>query len=397
MDRTALRRLLEELDEAAAHAEGALWVVGPGRRPQEMRAAADVARGRLSQLRARLASAGREVEEMHRRDLLRALPVLAVTPAAVERLTAAHAVDEALLAAYQEVLDEASRAWQRADLEELYAVVAPIERRVAERLAADMTAARRERLARIGAQLANLAGWNALVTGRRGLAREHFGRAQHAARLAADGGLEAMAVEGVANLDSVVFFGGWTGSRAAVRGHERAASHLNDATPPVLRQWVLSRLAHEMAAGGDRAFLDVLDDARGLEDQGDGDHAPEGLYVPGGFWASGARLDDVEALGRAMTGDADEAVRLLQRQRDLVPAALPRRLAVIDISLAQVHAIRHEPEQAAALAGEALKIAVRTRATLDVLRLRALALRLDAGVPAVRELHERLAATTMGS
>jgi len=109
MDRAALRRLLDELDDAAAHAQGALWVVGPGRRPEEMRAAAHVARRRLEDLRARLASAGEEVEAMHRRDLLRALPVLAVTQASVDRLTAAHAVDDALVAAYQEVLDAAAR------------------------------------------------------------------------------------------------------------------------------------------------------------------------------------------------------------------------------------------------------------------------------------------------
>jgi hypothetical protein len=396
MDRAALRRLLDELDDAAAHAQGALWVVGPGRRPEEMRAAAHVARRRLEELRARLASAGAEVEAMHRRDLLRALPVLAVTPASVDRLTAAHAVDDALLAAYQEVLDEASRAWQTADLEELYAAVAPITRRIGERLRADMTAGRRARLAGIAAELANLAGWNALVTGRRGLAREHFGLAQQAAREASDGGLEAMAVEGGANLDSVVFFGGWTGSRPALRGHERAAGHLTDATPAVLRQWVLSRLAHEMAAVGDPAFLDVLDEAREVED-GRGAHAPTGLMVVGGFWASGPRLDDVEALGRAMNGDAGESVRLLERQRRLVPAGLPRRGAVVAIGLAQVHAARQEPEQAAALAQEALDVALRTRAALDVLRVRALALRLDVGVPAVAELRDRLAATPPGS
>jgi len=396
MDRAALRRLLDELDDAAAHAQGALWVVGPGRRPEEMRAAAQVARRRLGDLRARLASAGEEVEAMHRRDLLRALPVLAVTPASVDRLTAAHAVDDALLAAYQEVLDEASRAWQTADLEELYAVVAPITRRIGERLRADMAATRRARLARIAAELANLAGWNALVTGRRGLAREHFGLAQQAAREASDGGLEAMAVEGVANLDSVVFFGGWTGSRPALRGHERAASLLTDATPCVLRQWVLSRLAHEMAAVGDPAFLDVLDEAREVED-GAGAHAPAGLTVQGGFWASGPRLDDVEALGRAMNGDAAESVRLLERQRRLVPAGLPRRRAVVAIGLAQVHAAREEPEQAAALAQEALDVALRTRAALDVLRVRALALRLDVSVPAVAGLCDRLDATPPGS
>jgi hypothetical protein len=157
---------------------------------------------------------------------------------------------------------------------------------------------------------------------------------------------------------------------------------------------VLSRLAHEMAAAGDEGFIDVLDEARGLE--GIGNHPPSGLYMPGGFWASGARLNDVEALGLAMLGGVAVAERLLQAERDATPESLPRRHAVLNISLAHVHITQGEPEQAARVASDALEVAVGLRASLDVLRLRAVRDRLRHwDVPAVREFGERLELATV--
>jgi hypothetical protein len=391
MDRVTFQRVLATLLAETQRVDGALSLLGEGRSPEQMRDAAAIARRHTASLHALLDAAQGEMGVIQRRKLLRAAPVLTlgISAGASARLAAAHDVDDALIAAYQEVLDQASLAWQRADMARLYRAVRPIVERLTERLGSDMPDTRRMQLARLAAEASNLAGWNAIITGQRGRAREHYALAERAALAAGDAGLRAMAVEGLANLDSVVFFGGWARSRPALEGHRKAMALLDESAPPILRQWILSRLAHEMAAAGDEGFIDVLDEARGLE--GAGNYETSGLYVPGGFWASGARLNDVEALGLAMLGGVAGAERLLHAEQEATPLSMPRRHAVLNISLAQVHITQGEPEQAARVATEALDVATGLRASLDVLRLRAIRERLRHwDLPAVREFDERL-------
>lgn len=345
---------------------------------------------RLVAQRAMLAavSAGDEVK---RRDLLRLVPMLAVGPAALERLSVAHDTDVALLDAYSEVLTGASLAYHAADMRALHDALRPHLAGVEGRLRGSMGETLRRRLGTVAAETAVLAGWTALVVGRRGLAFEHYRFAEQAAGVAHDGGLTALAVESRASLFSSVVFGGWSPSQVALEGLRRARQHLDPSAPPILRQWVLSRLAHEMAAAGDEGFFPVLQEAHDVS--GALERAPTGLYAPGGYWATGARLWDVEAIGLAMLGRPDPAEAILRAEIFTTPAELVRRHAILRVCLAHVHAQQGEPEQGALEALRALELARVRDSTLDVQRVASAHQRLARwDLPAVRELGERLAA-----
>lgn len=201
--------------DALERTDAALRLIGPGRRPIEVERAAAFARTQLEGLRGILAVARQEAD-VKRRTLLMALPVLAVSPAAVERMAAAHRTDGALLGACEEVL-------------------------------------------------------------------------------------------------------------------------LDGSATPIVAQWVRSRLAHELA--GDATF-------RALDDVTPGEE-PAGLHVEGGYWASGNRLVDVEAVGLARTGRADDAERLMRAEVAATPDSVPRRHVGIGMVLAHVHVEQGEPEEAA--------------------------------------------------
>lgn len=234
-------------------------------------------------------------------------------------MSAAHRTDDTLLDAYEEVVTQASLAYHSASMPDLYQTVGPHVVRLAERLRGEMSEGHRTRLGRVVAETAILAGWNALIVGREAFARSHYLLAQSAAHLAGSGDLEALAVEAQANLTSHVFHGGWTPSPQALQGLQRAASLLDGTGPPIARQWVLSRLAHEMAVAGDARFMDVVDDARGLEAAPD--EEPSGLHVPGGYWSSGNRLADIEAVGLTVAGRADQAETIMRGEAASTPRA----------------------------------------------------------------------------
>lgn len=399
MDAHELRRLLAELDGLATEVHSALFLVGPGRRLAEIHNATDHARRRLSDLRGILAERREEAEaqrhhdDVNRRDLLKLVPAFSVSAGALERLASAHHTDDALLDAYREVVTEASRAYHSAHMPDLYATVGPHVLRLAERLRGEMSEDHRRRLGRIVAETAILAGWNALIVGRESYARSHYSLARSAAHLAGSGDLEALAVEAQANLSSRVFYGGWTPSPQALQGLQRAESLLDGSGPPIVRQWVLSRLAHEMAVAGDPRFMDVVDRAREMD--GPPDEEPTGLHVPGGYWASGNRLADIEAVGLTMTGRADQAEAIMRAEVESTPESLPRRHVGIGMILGHVHAGQGEPEEAARVAMEALELATDRASALDVQRLAGVHGRLARwDVPVVRELGQRIASVS---
>lgn len=393
MDGHELRKLLAELDGLATEVHTALFLVGPGRRLAEIRATTDHARARLTDLRGILAVARDQQDAVNRRELLKLVPAFAVSPGALERMASAHRTDDALLDAYSEVATGASLAYHSAHMPDLYATVGPHVARLADRLRGAMSEDQRKRLGRIVAETAILAGWNALIVGRESFARSHYRLAESAAHLAGSGDLEALAVEAQANLASHVFRGGWMPSDRALQGLQRAESLLDGSGPPIVRQWVLSRLAHEMAVAGDPRFMDVVDRARNLA--GPPDEEPTGLHVPGGYWASGNRLADIEAVGLTMTGRADQAEVIMRDQVARTPDSLPRRHVGIGMILGHVHAGQGEPEEGARVALHALDLATDRASALDVQRIAGVHARLAAwDVPAVRELGERVAAAS---
>lgn len=385
MDDNTLAHMLTALDRT----ESVLRLVGPGRHPVELDNALDVARGQLDALRGILAVAAQEAE-VKRRTLVMALPVLAISPMALERMAAAHRTDSSLLVAYEEVITKASLSYHSADMAELYRVMAPHLARLVERTRSPMPEADKKRLARITAETAILTGWSALIIGQETWARAHYQVAESAALEAGSGDLHALAVEARANLMSNVFYGRWEPSPRALSALEGAASTLDGSAPPIVRQWVLSRLAHEMALAGDDRFLDVVDEARAL------DRAPveepTGLHVPGGYWASGNRLNDIEAVGLAMTGRADLGEVMMRAEREATPDTLPRRHVGIGTILAHVHASQGEPEEAARVAMDALLIAKDRSSKLDVQRIQGVHRRLAQwDTKAVAELGDALA------
>lgn len=346
---------------------------------------------RLAAGHAMLAVASAE-EDVKRRNLLKLVPMLAISPAALERMGSAHRTDPELLDAYDEVLTQASLAYHTADMRELYGALEPHLSRLERRLQGVTGEAVRRRLGGIAAQTAVLGGWTALVVGQRAKAHDHYRFAERAAAESGDQALTALAIESRANLFSSVVFGGWEASRVALEGLQRARRHLDAAGPPILRQWVLSRLAHEMAAAGDERFLAVLEEAHRVD--GELDVAPTGLHVAGGYWATGARLRDVEALGLAMLGRPDPAEAILKAEVFTTASALVRRHALLRVCLAHVHALQDEPEQGAVEALRALELAQVRDSTLDVQRVAGAHRRLARwDVPSVRELGQRLAAT----
>lgn len=396
MDSYELRRLLAELDALATEVHGALFLVGPGRRLAEIHNATDHARRRLGDLRGILAETREEAEarrhhdDVNRRDLLRLVPAFSVSAGALERLASAHRTDDGLLDAYSEVVTQASLAYHSASMPDLYRTVGPHVARLAERLRGEMSEDYRKRLGRIVAETAVLAGWNALIVGRESYARSHYSLAQSAAHMAGSGDLEALAIEAQANLASHVFYGGWTPSAQALQGLQRAESMLDGSGPPIVRQWVLSRLAHEMAVAGDSRYMDVVDRARAMDVPPD--EEPTGLHVRGGYWASGNRLADIEAVGLTMTDRADQAETIMRAEVESTPESLPRRHVGIGMILGHVHAGQGEPEEGARVALHALELATDRASTLDVQRLAGVHSRLARwDLPVVRELGERIA------
>jgi hypothetical protein len=354
------------------------------------------ARGHLAGLRAILERA-RQEEEVRRRTLLKALPMLAVSPSAVERLGSAHLIDRGLIDAYEEVLNAAVSIYPTAALPRLYAVLGPHVERMAERFRAPMGESVRLRLTSLTAENAIMAGWAAMVTEQRALAREHFALAESAATFVEDDTLRALALEGRSNLYSQTFTGGIGGSRAALDALAGAVELLPSSAPGVVRQWVLARYGQELAAARSPEYARYLDAAHRI----DVSQEAGGIYRSDGFFGSSInpvtkRRSDIEAFAATVSGRADEAEAMLNDELNTVPGERPRRRANLLAQLASAHVERGEPEQAARVATRAFDLANATGSLVTLARVQSVYNRLGrwTGIPAVRELRERLAAAT---
>jgi hypothetical protein len=392
MDPERLRRLLDEIDDERSRADAAMRFIGPGRRPLEIRNAAEEARRRLQTV-GRILGLAREEEDVNRRELIRLVPAFAVSPAAVERIAAAHATDDSLLRAYEEVLESASLAYPSANMHRLHALLETHVQRMAERLRGAGSEGVRARLAKLTSETAALAASVALTVGQRGSARESVVLAERAAFASGDTGAQALALEARSTLHSEVFLGGWGGSRPALESLRRALGLLDASSPAMLRQWVLARYAREAAAAGDERYERALESAAALP-QTYGEH-PRGLYARGGFLRfAGSRLLDVQALGRVRAGRGDDAEHILNEQIAATPVDATRRRSVLLTYLADAHTVQREPEQAARTALRALDLARPTGSALQITRVGGVASRLArwTDLPAVRDLQEALAA-----
>lgn len=390
MDRETLRRLLAEIDEERSAADAAMRLIGPGRRPLEIRNAVEEARRRLKIVR-RILAVAEEEEAMRRRDLLRIVPLVAVSPGSVERIAAAHATDDSLVNAYEDVLEQASLAYPRANMSRLYAALDPLAGRVAERLPVAGSRSLRDRLARAASQLSVLAGSAAIVVGQRSRARQHLAAAWRSAELVGDPTLQALALEARSLLNSSVWVGGSAPAPAALDDLRRAET-ISRSSPPVVRQWILARLARERAAAGDDRFRESLDEASALSGAEDPD--PSGLVRRDGFLAfADTRLEDVRGTGLTSLGRGDEAVVILAQQLAEVPAHALRRRSTLMTSLADAHVAQSEPEQAALAAAQSLDLSARSGSKLNVDRVRGVRSRLEPwnDLPAVRDLDEAMA------
>lgn len=388
MDSKELRALLDAVEDARSRADAAMRLtLGAGSR-FEAEYAAREARAHLRGLRAILERAEQE-ERVRRRDLLKALPLIAVSPVALERIGGAHIVDFGLVTAYDEVLSAATRAWPTANVPRLHAILGPHVSRMAERLHAQMPESVRLRLTALTGETAVLAGWSAMCSGQHTFAREHFALAERTAAAMDDPALRALALEGRSNLLSQAVADGTGGSRPALDALTEAVEMMPRVMPGVARQWVLARYAQELAASGDPGYKRRLEAAH----QTDLDVEAGGIYSRD-FWYSD-ELADIEAFALTVTGQPAQAQQVLNAELATVPSNLPRRRAKLLAHVASAHVAAGEPEQAARVAFEALDLVEGTGSTRTIQRGRNLygRMALWSGVPAVRELGERLVAT----
>jgi hypothetical protein len=328
---------------------------------------------------------------VRRRTLLKALPMLAVSPAALERLGSAHLVDRGLVDAYDEALNAAATAYPSAAMPRLYGVLGPHVTRMAGRLRGPMAEGVRLRLAGLTAETALLTGWAAMVTDRRAQAREHFALAESAATFVRDDALRALALEGRSNLVSQVYVGSVGASRPALDALAQAVDVLPRTMPGVARQWVPARYAHELAAARAPTYVRHLEAAQRTDPT---EAQAEGIYRLDGFFYAGAQLSDIEAFGLTLNGRPDAAETIMSTALAGVPAHQLSRRANLLTGMANAHVAQEEPEQAARVAVQAVDLAVSVGRSITAERARGVYSRLArwTGAPAVRELRERLTA-----
>jgi tetratricopeptide (TPR) repeat protein len=392
MDRHELDALLNAIADAAERADGVMRLIPAAPSRSEADCIVREARGHLAGLRAILDRA-RQEEEVRRRTLLKALPMLAVSPAALERLGSAHLVDRGLVDAYDEALNAAATAYPTAAMPRLYGVLGPHVTRMGERLRGPMAEGVRLRLASLTAETALLAGWAAMVSGQHGRARDHYALADSAATFVRDDALRALALEGRSNLYSHAWTGGTARSQPALDALGQAVDVMPATMPSVARQWVLARYAQELGAARAPEHGRYLEAAQRIDPT---DQQAGGIYRLDGFFYAGAQLADIEAFGLTVGDRPDDALALLNEELAAVPDNLPRRQANLLTYFASAHVEQGEPEQAARTATEALDLATGTGSSLTQQRVQSVYNRLGrwTGIPAVRELRERLIAAT---
>lgn len=348
---------------------------------------ANAVRGELARLRAMMDGV-REDEEMKRRELLKLLPALAISPAALERINVAHSVDSALLDAYEEVLVEAVRAYPRSDMVAYFSTLQPYVVQMASRLSAPMPHDMRYRLAKLVGHTAVLASWSALVTGDTTAANSMAILLHETARNVNDSELMALAHYARADQHSARFSGHWAHSPIAVFNLDAALQALGPTAPVSLRRGLLAAYAEEMAMRGGRDAFAAIDQARELprEDLG------PGLYEPGGFFPATVDGQHTEGIVRAVLGQTDAAERLLRADLAATSPIRVRAHALVNTDLAQTYIRAREPEQASETADHALDLALSVADRLSVQRVRrAVQAMHQWDIPSVRALRERLA------
>jgi hypothetical protein len=390
MDAKELAAFLAAFDTAQSRADAALRLYHPGLPYSQRDNAVRAARKHLAGMRAMMERVEKD-EHMRRRELLKLLPALAISPAALERISVAHAVDAPLLDAYEEVLVAAVRAFPRADMRAYFGTLQPYVMQMSSRLSAPMTRDMRYRLARLVGRTAMVASHSAAAVGDDAAANSMTMLLHETARTVNDGELLALAYYARANLHSSLFQGQWQYSPVAVFNVEAALQALGPTAPNALRRALLCRYARETAMAGGTAFLHALEQARQVPAQ---DVGP-GLYEPGCFFPATVGGLHTEGVGRAVLGHTDRAEQAL---RDDIAETSPDRVKAHSWMLADlsnVHIRQREPEQAAATASRALDLALSVNSTLNVRRVRYAAAGMRQwDIPSVRTLRERLAAAS---
>src|SRR6266516_3762129 len=170
----------------------------------------------------------------------------------------------------------------------------------------------------------------------------------------------------------------------------RAALYKQDRLTPRVRALALRQEAHGYALAGDatgcsRALEAAAEQAALHEDHGDDERIETGYCTP--------TYVEMEAADCWMTlGQPDKAIAIFENGLAAWPSDYQRDRGVHLARLAVAHAANREPEQACAVAREALTIAVSTgsgRATTELRRAVGRLARCD--LPAVAELREALA------
>jgi hypothetical protein len=254
----------------------------------------------------------------------------------------------------------------------------------------------RARLGTIASETAALAGWLAVLSGRRGEAHSYFAFARDAARDADDPELHALALGSLASLYSALSTGAARGSMVAVRLLQQSLALIPCNAKATARAWLAGRLAGEQALLGDAAGF-----ARNLERSGaalaeagaDGDRP--GVFTGGAllsFWGKGGiGWDHMSAFGAAVLGDR----RAIDRLAGLLPAVqggVGRSNVLVD--LATVHLQHGEVDAAAALAVRTVALSAAGGWNARLQRVAALRERMPLDVRAVGDLDEHLAAVS---
>jgi len=231
---------------------------------------------------------------------------------------------------------------------------------------------------RSAADASQLCGWLCLDLGRVDHARVWLGRAHELARTAEDRSLAAYVLGHQAVLNLHDERPRWAARAAA------AATQAARGTVPGLRAWLATVEAESHAALGDeRASLASLEQAARLLPHHDPAEAPSWLYFFG-HWD----LTQVEGTANLRLGRAGQARAAVEETLAATPGFVRER-AVHLATLAGTYAVNKEHDQAARIAGEALRLARATGSVRGVRRVRWVAARLEG--PAAVDLQAQLA------
>jgi tetratricopeptide (TPR) repeat protein len=254
---------------------------------------------------------------------------------------------------------------------------------------AELTAAAsgdlRSELFRVRAWYAEFAGWLYQDAGKQRAADYWSDRALDCATTADDHLLTSYVLMRKSNQASGI------GDAARTLDLAEAALHKPDRLTPRARALALRQTAHGHALAGDaakcaRALEAAEEEVAQREDHGDEERLLTSYCTP--------TYVEMEAADCWMTlGQPDKAIAIFERGLAAWPPEYQRDRGVHLARLAVAHAANRDPEQACAVAWEALTIAANTGSARAITELRRAAGRLSrCDLPAVEELRESLAA-----